>query len=128
MKKTILTIFLASGIWSNAYAEDLYDMRVRTKDFVSELGHEYGDAQYFDCEDDWTFAECKANHKNALDAERSKRISNQIGIVKNPAPAYEPTEEELIKYKTDLIAQYEAQLADVEIRISEKTKGDSNPK
>ena len=129
--KIFLILILSAFLTQASFAEDEWDLRVKTSDFIPELNQKHSDAQYFTCPGNITLDDCKAMHKDALDTEKAKRIANHIDRVKNPPAPVEPTEAELIAMKQAIIdqkAQLDAQIAEVDMKISEKTKGDIQTK
>lgn len=109
MKKTLFTIFLASAIWSNAFAADIsheYKYQVIVKENVG--GIEYRDAIYYTPEEWETLTQAE------VDAEIDKRVTNFDNMIKNPPAPVEPTKEDLEAYRVELAAQ----LADLDTKIA----------
>lgn len=95
-----------------------YRVQVLTNTFVPELGYNYQDAQYFDIPLGMTMADFRAMNESKVLAEESKRIASRVSEKLNPPKPKEPTKEELMAQKAELLASAEAQLAELDAKIA----------
>lgn len=96
-----------------------YKIQVITKDYVPELGHEYVDAQYFDVPLDTKIEDFIASKETEINAEKDSRIAARVYERQNPPVQKELSKEELMAIKAELLAQAEAQINELDVKIAD---------
>jgi hypothetical protein len=95
-----------------------YRIQVLTSSFVPELGTEYKDAQYLDVPSDMSIDKIKEVYEDQILEEEKRRIALRIDEINNPPVYKEPSKEELLSLKADILAQTEYRVMELDAQIA----------